>query len=161
MEELKCPNCGKLFQIDESGYEQIVKQIRDSEFHKELDRREKEIKLQKESELKLIKMEQEKSQSEEISKREALLSKKDMQIAQLTARIDSSESDRKLAVNEAVGDVKKQLYEKDAEIAELQRQLKTKDYERQLSESSIKSKYEAELKMKEEQLETYKDFKLR
>ena len=161
MEELKCPNCGKLFQIDESGYEQIVKQIRDSEFHKELDRREKEIKLQKESELKLIKMEQEKSQSEEISKRDALLSKKDMQIAQLTARIDSSESDRKLAVNEAVGDVKKQLYEKDAEIAELQRQLKTKDYERQLSESSIKSKYEAELKMKEEQLETYKDFKLR
>ena len=161
MEELKCPNCGKLFQIDESGYELIVKQIRDSEFHKELDRREKEIKLQKESELKLIKMEQEKSQSEEISKREALLSKKDMQIAQLTARIDSSESDRKLAVNEAVGDVRKQLYEKDAEIAELQRQLKTKDYERQLSESSIKSKYEAELKMKEEQLETYKDFKLR
>lgn len=161
MEELKCPNCGKLFQIDESGYEQIVKQIRDSEFHKELDRREKEIKLQKESELKLIKIEQEKSQSEEISKREALLSKKDMQIAQLTARIDSSESDRKLAVNEAVGDVKKQLYEKDAEIAELQRQLKTKDYERQLNESSIKSKYEAELKMKEEQLETYKDFKLR
>ena len=43
MQEIKCPNCGKMFQVDESGYAQILQQVRDTEFNKELERREKEI----------------------------------------------------------------------------------------------------------------------
>ena len=42
MNEIKCPNCGKVFQIDESSYESIVKQIRDQEFEKEISTREKQ-----------------------------------------------------------------------------------------------------------------------
>ena len=41
MQELKCPKCGEVFQVDETGYDQIVHQVRDKEFIKELDRREK------------------------------------------------------------------------------------------------------------------------
>lgn len=51
MQEIKCPNCGQVFQVDESGYAQIVQQIRDREFAQELDRREKELKKRTESDL--------------------------------------------------------------------------------------------------------------
>ena len=51
MQEIKCPNCGQVFQVDESGYAQIVQQIRDREFAQELDRREQELKKRTESDL--------------------------------------------------------------------------------------------------------------
>ena len=51
MQEIKCPNCGQVFQVDESGYAQIVQQIRDREFAQELDRREQELKKRAESDL--------------------------------------------------------------------------------------------------------------
>ena len=43
MKEIKCPNCGKVFQVDESGYAQIAQQIRDQEFARELAKREQEL----------------------------------------------------------------------------------------------------------------------
>ena len=43
MQEIKCPNCGKMFQVDETGYAQILQQVRDQEFEKELGRREQEL----------------------------------------------------------------------------------------------------------------------
>lgn len=39
MQEIRCPKCGEVFQVDESGYDQIAQQVRDREFEKELDRR--------------------------------------------------------------------------------------------------------------------------
>ena len=41
MQEIKCPNCGEVFQVDEAGYAQILRQVKDKEFEKELKRREK------------------------------------------------------------------------------------------------------------------------
>ena len=55
MKEIKCPKCGEVFAVDESGYAQIVQQVRDKEFDKELKQREKdleEIKKKVESEQK-------------------------------------------------------------------------------------------------------------
>ncbi len=46
--ELKCPNCGKVFAVDESGYAQIVQQVRDEEFDKELKQREQDLEHVKE-----------------------------------------------------------------------------------------------------------------
>lgn len=51
MQEIKCPNCGEVFQVDESGYAQIAQQVRDKEFEKELSRREKELDAKRENEL--------------------------------------------------------------------------------------------------------------
>ena len=60
MNDIKCPHCGKVFQVDESGYAAILKQVRDEEFTKELNERELAIKIEKESALKLANAESEK-----------------------------------------------------------------------------------------------------
>ena len=64
MQEIRCPNCGEVFQVDESGYNRIVQQIRDKEFSKELERREKELEAKRERELELIRLQEEKEYSE-------------------------------------------------------------------------------------------------
>ncbi len=59
MQEIKCPKCGEIFQVDESGYAEIVRQVRDKEFRQELERREIELTEKKDSELRLVRAEQE------------------------------------------------------------------------------------------------------
>ena len=51
MHEIKCPKCGEVFTVDESGYAAIVGQVRDEEFHRELAQREKQLAAEKENEL--------------------------------------------------------------------------------------------------------------
>jgi len=51
MQEIKCPKCGEVFQVDEAGYAAIVKQVRDKEFNKELKEREAQFKIAKEDAL--------------------------------------------------------------------------------------------------------------
>ena len=53
MQEIKCPNCGEVFAVDESGYAQIVQQVRDKEFDKELRQREKDLEELKKKDLEL------------------------------------------------------------------------------------------------------------
>ncbi len=55
MPEIKCPKCGEVFRVDESGYAAIIGQVRNAEFHKELHEREAQLAKEKESELSLIK----------------------------------------------------------------------------------------------------------
>lgn len=154
MHELKCPNCGEVFQVDESGYAQIVSQIRDKEFEAEIRRREEQINQKNKSELEIIRLNQEKKQEEEIRDRE-------QEIARLKAKLDSTDSEKKLAVMQAVSDKDKQLQENNAKIIMLENQLKSKDAESELNIKSLREKYESRLKDKEEQIEYYKDFKAR
>ena len=58
MQKIKCPNCGEVFVVDESGYAQIVKQVRDQEFDRELRQREKELEDLKEKDLELAQIKQ-------------------------------------------------------------------------------------------------------
>lgn len=208
MQEIKCPNCGEIFQVDESGYAQIVQQVRDKEFEKELERREKELSQKNENDLTIARMEQEKSHNEEISKKNNELVEKDRLIEQLKSQIAGNETEKKLAINEAVqkkekesdytiskkneelaekereiGRLKaqlertdtekklavseavqskeKELSDKVTEITELKGQLSSKETESQLKEKSLKEQYEDKLKLKDEQIEYYKDFKAR
>ena len=59
MQEIKCPKCGKIFQVDETGYASIVKQVRDKEFEKEINAREKQFENEKENAVKIAKAETE------------------------------------------------------------------------------------------------------
>ena len=208
MQEIKCPNCGEVFQVDESGYAQIAQQVRDKEFEKELSRREKELDAKRENELTIARMEQEKSHQAELTKKDQKLAEKDRLIEQLQAQLASSETEKRLAVTEAVQTKEKesdaavsqreqQLIEKEQEIARLKAQLDkadtekklavtealqakdkelayrnteitdlkgkliSKETENELKERSLKEQYEEKLKMKDEQLEYYKDFKAR
>ncbi len=197
MKEIKCPNCGKVFQVDESGYAQIAQQIRDQEFARELAKREQELSQKREDELKLVRMEQEKINAEVLSKKEAELSeqasrieqlkaqisagenekklavsevmqKKDAEIAeqasrieQLKAQLSAGETEKRLAVSEAIQQKEKEITEKTTEITELKGMLSSKEAENQLKERSLKEQYEEKLKLKDEQIEYYRDFKAR
>lgn len=161
MQEIKCPKCGEVFQVDETGYEQIVRQVRDKEFFNEMERREKESAAMRKKEFELIQMQDAQKRAAEIAKKEAELSVKERQIAELRAKLEASETAKKLAVAEAVEKKNEELSRKTSEIAELKGELKSKETESQLSEKSLKEQYESKLKLKDEQIEYYKDFKAR
>lgn len=145
MQEIKCPNCGEVFVVDESGYAQIVQQVRDREFEKELQRREKDFEEKKESELKLAQMAQKEKFARELSAREAELFEKEKKIGQLMAQISENETEKKLAVREAVGEKEKELSEKMIELTKLKSQLSSKMAENELKQQSIHKQYEIEL----------------
>lgn len=161
MQKIKCPNCGEVFVVDESGYAQIVKQVRDQEFDRELRQREKELEDLKEKDLELAQIKQKEAFDKALSLREAALSEKDREIALLKAQLGNSETEKRLAVSEAVQKKEKELSEKATQITELRSQLSGKETERQLKEQALQKQYEDRLRLKEEQIEYYKDFKAR
>ena len=161
MQEIKCPNCGEVFVVDESGYAQIVQQVRDKEFDKELRRREEELAGKQESELRLLKLEQKQEYDAALAKKETEIQKLDRLIAELRAQISGTETEKKLAVAEVVSEKDRELSEKTTEITALKSQLANKAPENELKEQALQKQYEEKLKMKDEQIEYYKDFKAR
>lgn len=161
MQEIKCPNCGKLFQVDETEYAQIARQIRDEEFKKELEHRARDLAERKESDLKIARMEQEKEFDEAISAKDSELARKDREIEQLKMQISGSETEKELAVTRAVREKEKELSEKETEITELKSRISSEEAKRELKEKSLKEQYEDKLRLKDEQIEYYKDFKAR
>ena len=147
MNEIKCPNCGKVFQIDETSYESILKQIRDEEFHKEIDSREKQFSKEKESAVKLA----EAHIRGELQKQVA---NKEIEIAELKSKIELNNANKQLEINKAFA-------EKDKKIGDLANEMELKNKEWELKEKNLKEAYETQLKNKDEQLEYYKDFKAR
>ena len=69
MQEIKCPKCGEVFQVDESGYAAIVQQVRDKEFSKEIQNRENQFETEKENALRLVKLEAEKLLTERLNQK--------------------------------------------------------------------------------------------
>ena len=181
MQEIKCPKCGEIFQVDESGYAAIVKQVRDKEFEKEVSSREQQFASEKEAAIKLAKAETEKNLNDEINKKDLkiaeLLSKldaecsakqsaivetsaqKDKEIVLLQAKINSCEKDKELAVNKIITEKDKELAEKENFIVKLSGQIETAEKENQLKEQSLKEQYEERLKIKDEEIAHYRDFK--
>ncbi len=156
MQEIKCPNCGEIFAVDESGYAQIVQQVRDKEFEKALKHREKDLAEKKESELKLAGMRQREEYEKALSAKEAELSRKERDIEQLKARISGSETEKKLAISEAVNEKEKErekvLEKKNGELAEkirvieeLRAKLQNSETERKLAVSEAVQAKEKEL----------------
>ena len=161
MQEIRCPNCGEVFQVDETGYEQIAQQVRDKEFARELERRERELDAKRDRELELLRMREEKEHTASITKKDAEISARDRVIAELRAKLDAGETERKLAVAEAVEKKNEELARKTSEIADLKGELRSRETENRLNEKSLKEQYEDKLRLKDEQIEYYKDFKAR
>ncbi len=170
MQEIKCPHCGQVFTVDESGYQQIVSQVRDREFQKELERREQELGDRKKSDLEVLRLKQEQEMTElrqtmekeivQISQsKEKELIDKDMLIAELQGKLEQQEMARTLAVTEALQEKEKELLSRTTEIVELNSKLQSQEAEHKLSEQTIKERYEAELKFKDDQIVQLKDFK--
>lgn len=163
MQEIKCPKCGEIFQVDESGYSAIVKQVRDKEFSKEIQNREAQFESEKESAILLAKLEAEKMFNEKLNKKENELSevevKKDKEIAELKNKLATFDKDKELEINKLITKLNTELSEKDSHIATLKGEKALTEKECQLKEQSLKEQYEEKLRFKEEEIARYKDFK--
>lgn len=102
MQEIRCPNCGEVFQVDETGYQQIAHQVRDQEFAKELKRREEELNASKQRELELIRLQDDRIHTASLARKDEELSAKDRRIAELQAQVDAGELEKTLAVSQAI-----------------------------------------------------------
>jgi len=142
-----CPNCKTAFEIDEAGFADIVKQVRDEEFNKDLKERERMFIEEKENAVKL-------AEANITNILQGDLAKKEFELSEMKSKISNTELEKKLAVTEAVNSVER---ERDGLIAKLQ----SKDSENQLLVSSQKEKYESDLKLKDETIERLKDMKLK
>ena len=156
MNEIICPHCKKAFKIDEAGYADILKQVRDHEFEQALHER---LEAAERDKANAVLLAQEKTKNElqsDVAKKDALIAElkanKDAEIAKLQAKLESTETEKKLALTEAVSKLEK-------ERDELANKLESKDTQTKLLESSLKDKYESELKSKDEMIAYYKDMK--
>ena len=161
MSELKCPNCGEVFQIDENSYANILQQVRNEEFEKELAQRTQVLLRQQASDVTAMKAEQMRLHQEELAKKDAVVADKDREIAELRAQLIGAETAKKLAVAEAVQSQERVIVEKNNEILSLNSQLSLQQSATEMRITGIEKQHEAEMKMKEEQIAYYRDFKAR
>lgn len=167
MNEIKCPKCGNVFKVDEAGYADILKQVRDHEFANELHEREQLLKSEKDSAIKLTEatirstLQKELAQKDlEIERLKAtsersaaeIIAKKNTELSELTHKLQSAEVEKKLAITEAVNKIEK-------ERDNLVHELSSKDTEKKVLESSLRDKYETQIKDREETIERLKDMK--
>ena len=161
MHEIKCPKCGEVFQVDESGYAELLGQVRNEAFEDELHKRARELEEKNKNDIKMAQMEQEKKYNAALTNKDKVLAEKDMEIQQLKNRIEMNDSEKKLAVSEAVNDKDKILAEKEAEIIKLKSQIDNQKTESALKEKNLEENYKNQLKVKDEQIDYYKDMKAR
>ena len=147
MHEIICPHCNKTFKVDEAGYADILKQVRDDEFEQQLHDRLELAEQDKRNAVELAK-------TKVTSDLERAAATKDAEIQGLKATLDSVEVAQKLAITEAVNAVEK-------EREQLKRGLERAQLEKQLAEKSLKDKYETQIKDRDDAIERLRDMKAR
>lgn len=187
MGEIKCPKCGEVFVVDDSGYAAIVKQVRDAEFEREQQSWRQSYERDKQAAVELARREAEAQRERELGEQrqkvlqfKAGLEKQQAQaLAELQGKLATAESEKQLALSRAAAEKERELAAKEQEMAALREKLAAADSEKSLaiiqktSEKqqeidrlsgkleSDRATYEGMLKLKEEELQQYKDFKAR
>lgn len=180
MNEIKCPKCGTMFQINETDYESIVRQIRNKEFEREITTREEQHKIDKENAIKITQATIEKNLTEEITKKELeisnlqnelknkedliknslekdyneKLSKKELEINELKNQIKLQENENVLAKADIEKALKDSINKKDIEISELKNELKNREEQTQ---NKLEKKYGDDLNKKELEINELKN----
>lgn len=169
MNEIKCPNCGTVFKIDEKQYDSIVKQVRDSEFKNEIATRQEQYEKDKNQAIKLAENELEKKLSTMLKEKELEITKLNEELKSKKQLEDSLVENTKIkTANEYKEEIaklnikiKELENEKDKNISSLKSQLELDSKEYALKEKNIKDMYENKLKDKDEMIAYYKDMKAR
>ncbi len=188
MNEIKCPECGKVFSVDEASYASIVNQVRTKELEEEIRRRVAEVEKQQELEQKAANLISEQvflqklnAKDQEIEKRNAdiarleeqvksiaitkqaefdkILAKKDSELVRLQGVIEQSNSQTKVAVLEEKNKANEIILSKESEIATLKGKVESEKTDALQREQEIRNNYEIRLKQMQELVEQYKDFK--
>ena len=187
MHEIICPHCNKAFKIDEAGYANILKQVRDNDFEQQLHER---LELAEKDKLSAVEL----AKSEAGSEMQKNIVAKNAEIQELKAKLDNGEITKKLAVTEALSKIEKQnsalvseleqvkrdnkaafeladaklarkiqeaVSKNHTEIQRLNSKLEKAELEKQLSEKSLKDKYETQIKDRDDAIERLKDMKAR
>jgi hypothetical protein len=176
MNEIICPNCKKAFKVDEAGFADILKQVRDHQFEEELQKRLQLAETEKVNAVKLVEAQLRSVLQDGLSKKDyeinelkaksqnelaALAAQKQTEISDMRAKIENAEVVKKLSVTEAVKEIEK-------ERDQLINSLRNKEMQQQLLEKSLNEKFSAELKTKddiiklrEEEIVLRKDMKLK
>jgi len=205
MNELKCPHCGKVFQVDEADYASILNQVKNDAFEAELERRTAELSSRMKAEEKLLASKAEKDfqaklneKELELKSKEAEISRlqneqsmafskmeneKDSEILRLTNKLESIEekkaselalaiaekdktinqlqSEQKMVLMQAQNQAEKKIREKEEEINRLKSDAEIAKNQAQLKEAQLVKSHAEELKLKQEQIDYYKDLKTR
>jgi len=187
MHEIICPHCKKAFKIDEAGYADILKQVRDHEFEQQLHER---LELAEQDKRNAVDL----ATTRVTSELEKAAAVKDAEIKGLKVRLDAGEVTQKLAVTEAlsalekerdtfaselkqathdkqtaselaeaklVNELQKAAATKDSEVQGLKSDLERAQFEKQLAETTLKDKYETQIKDREAEIERLRDMKAR
>ena len=178
--EIKCPECGKVFKVDESDYNEIVRQVRDASFEKEVKRLEQSYgreqllaveKAKNEANEKITALEAQIQTLTATSKTstelavQTAISEKDKEIAELKMKLESerttAETNNKLMAATLKNDYDTQLAAQLHRAEELQNKLNETQNANIIELSRLEKAHGEELKRKDEMIEYYKDFKLR
>lgn len=188
MREIKCPKCGNVFSVDEADYAAIVSQVRNAEFEAEIQRRmnevqerhkteqelaterakqtfqtqlnQKELELgNKDAEIERLKSQLESIEAQKKSEMTAALAEKDREIAALSSTIAQSDGKLQLAVMEERNKAQQAVQAKDTEISQLRSAVELEKREAQIHEASLIKQHEEQLRLKQEQVDYYKDLK--
>lgn len=154
MAEIKCPRCGAVFQVEEASYAEIVRQVRDSEFRRELQERAAGEARERENAVKL-------AEAEAREKFTKATGEKDARIAALEAELKAAGEERSRAVAEAEGRKELALAELNGKISELNGRLRASEAEQENRDLKLKSEYDLKLREKEEEVAYYRDLKAR
>ena len=165
MNEIICPSCKKAFKVDEAGFADILKQVRDHQFEEELQKRLKLAEIEKENAVKLAEANLKNVLQDNLTKKDMELTEKIAakvaEIADIKSKLENAELQKQLSVNEAVQKIEK-------ERDDLTNQLKIKDTETQLLEKSLMERFSNDLKtmediikMKDEEIAFRKDMKVK
>jgi hypothetical protein len=176
MNDIICPNCKKVFKVDEAGFADILKQVRDHQFEEELQNRLNLAENEKVNAVKLAEANIRNSLQEQLAKKDneltvlkaksdselaEKLAKKEAEISEMKSKIENAELVKTLSVTEAVKKIEK-------ERDELANEIKNKETKTQLLEKTLNEKFSAELeskeaiiRMKDEEIALRKDMKLK
>ena len=152
MPEIKCPHCGQVFQVDQSGYAELLSQVRSAEFHKEIEARTAQLAQEQAGQIAVLRTQA------QADKQQAAFAF-EQEITSLKAQLSSAKNAQELAVSRAVADEKDRLNDKEKELLALRAQLTDAQNQTQLKTQALKNTYEIQLKAKDQEIAFYKDFK--
>jgi hypothetical protein len=143
MQEIKCPHCEKAFKIDEAGYADILKQVRDTEFMQQLHEKLEQAENEKQNALEL-------AEAKYSTKIQQTAADKDAEIQRLTSKLDGNAAEQELTIANAVKETEK-------ERDDLKNELEQAELKKELEEKSLKEKYETQIKVRDSQIKDRDD----
>lgn len=183
MKELKCPKCGNVFTVDEADYASIVSQVRNAEFEEELALRLREMQGIQDARQKVKDAEVREDFGKKINEKEKAILEKEQEISRLKASLEGIQEKTRLEIEKAVSAKNLEIASlqstikinesekekaimmvkssKDMEIAELKNRNSLAQSKAEIQKTALKDEYEAKLKLAQEQVDYYKDLKIR